>query len=328
MILLLHGNDTYGIELTLRRQVQALGDPSVADLNLSRLDGRTATLNDLRAAAYAMPFLADHRLVILSQPLARLNAANAQRDFIACIEGLPDSTTLVLVIEDEQQRGEWQTLRPTHWLTKWVRGDGAKRCQVQSFALPRPADMPHWIRSQAEEQGGQFAPPAAVMLANYIGTDTRQASQEITKLLTYVDRKRMVQAQDVELLTAPGGSANVFDMVDALGRGDAQTALRSLHRLLEEQDAISLFGMVVRQFRLILTAREALDQGVRPSALAAELHLAPFVAEKIATQAARFSLPALVKIYHRLLEMDEAAKTSQMPLDLALETFVAENRKQ
>lgn len=328
MILLLHGNDSFGIEQAIRHEVQALGEPSVADLNLSRLDGRTATINDLRAAAYALPFLTARRLVIIHQPLARLNAANAQREFITFLEGLPESSTLILAIDDEQQRGEWQTLRPTHWLTKWARGEGAGHCKIQSFALPRPADMPNWIRSQAEEQGGQFAPQAAVMLANYIGVDTRQASQEINKLLTYVERKRLVQAQDVELLTAPGGQANVFDMVDALGRGDAQTALKSLHRLLEEQDAISLFGMIVRQFRLILTAREALDQGVRPSALAAELHLAPFVAEKIATQATRFSLPALEKIYHRLLEMDEAAKTSQMPLDLALETFVAENRKQ
>ncbi len=324
MILILHGNDTFGIEQTLRHMTQELGDPSVADLNLSRLDGRTATLNDLRGAAYAMPFLADRRLVIVHQPLARLNAAAAQKDYIAFLVSLPESTTLVLVIEDEQQRGEWTTLRPTHWLTKWARGEGAKICKIQSFALPRPADMPNWIRSQAEEQGGQFAPPAASLLANYLGNDTRQASQEITKLLTYVDRKRPVQAQDVELLTAPGGQANVFDMVDALGRGDARTALRSLHRLLEEGDAISLFGMVVRQFRLILTAREALDSGLRPNALAEELHLHPFVAEKIAEQAKRFSIPALEKIYARLLEIDEDAKTSRMPLDVALDTFVAE----
>jgi DNA polymerase-3 subunit delta len=322
MILLLHGNDTYAIEGTLRRLVQEL-----VDLNLSQLDGRTASLNDLRSAAYAMPFLADHRLVILSQPLAKLNAAAAQRDFTALLESLPESTALVLVIEDELQRGEWQTLRPSHWLTKWARAAGAQRCQVNAFSLPRPADMPIWIRSQAEEQGGQFAPQAASVLATYIGNDTRQAGQEITKLLTYVDRKRMVQAQDVELLTAPGGQANVFDMVDALGRGDARTALRSLHRLLEEGDAISLFGMVVRQFRLILMAREALDNGVRASALAEELHLHPFVAEKIAAQAARFSMPALEKIYARLLDMDEAAKTSQMPLEVALDTFVAENAR-
>ena len=37
-----------------------------------------------------------------------------------------------------------------------------------------------------------------------------------------------------------------------------------------------------------------------------------------------FTLPALEKIYHRLLEIDEAAKTSQVTLDLALDMLVVE----
>ncbi len=40
--------------------------------------------------------------------------------------------------------------------------------------------------------------------------------------------------------------------------------------------------------------------------------------------AKRFSIAALEKIYHKLLEIDEAAKTSQVTLDLALETLMVE----
>ena len=49
-----------------------------------------------------------------------------------------------------------------------------------------------------------------------------------------------------------------------------------------------------------------------------------FVAEKIFGQAKGFSLPALEEIYHKLLEIDEAAKRSQVTLDLAMETLVME----
>jgi hypothetical protein len=35
-------------------------------------------------------------------------------------------------------------------------------------------------------------------------------------------------------------------------------------------------------------------------------------------------LPALEAIYHKLLEMDEGAKTSQVPLDLALDMLIVE----
>ena len=49
-----------------------------------------------------------------------------------------------------------------------------------------------------------------------------------------------------------------------------------------------------------------------------------FVAGKAFDQAHRFTLPALEKIYHRLLEIDEAAKTGRMPLEVGMEILVVE----
>jgi DNA polymerase III delta subunit len=51
------------------------------------------------------------------------------------------------------------------------------------------------------------------------------------------------------------------------------------------------------------------------------------VADKLASQARRFNMDQLEAIYHRLLEMDEAMKSSQMPSDLVLDTFIAELAK-
>jgi hypothetical protein len=48
------------------------------------------------------------------------------------------------------------------------------------------------------------------------------------------------------------------------------------------------------------------------------------VAQKVCNQAGHFSMPALESIYHKLLEIDEGAKTSQVPLDLALDAFIVE----
>jgi DNA polymerase III delta subunit len=49
----------------------------------------------------------------------------------------------------------------------------------------------------------------------------------------------------------------------------------------------------------------------------------PFVAGKVSRQARQFSLPTLEVIYHRLLEIDLAIKTSQMTGELALDTLLA-----
>jgi len=111
--------------------------------------------------------------------------------------------------------------------------------------------------------------------------------------------------------------------VDALGNQDGRKALGMLHRLLERQDAISIFGMIVRQFRLLLLGREVLDSGERREDVARQLRVAPFVADKVVAQAQRFTLADLEAAYHRLLDLDLAMKTSQIPDDLSLDTLVA-----
>jgi DNA polymerase III delta subunit len=48
-----------------------------------------------------------------------------------------------------------------------------------------------------------------------------------------------------------------------------------------------------------------------------------WLADRLMLQARRFTVADIQDIYRRLLEVDLAVKTSQMPGDLALETLVA-----
>jgi DNA polymerase-3 subunit delta len=93
---------------------------------------------------------------------------------------------------------------------------------------------------------------------------------------------------------------------------------------LETEDEFSLWGMVVRQFRLLIQAREILDGRGNQNDVARALGVHPFVAEKTTQQATRFSIESLENIYRRLLKIDEGVKTSQVTLDLALDTLVVE----
>jgi DNA polymerase-3 subunit delta len=161
-------------------------------------------------------------------------------------------------------------------------------------------------------------------LANHTGSDTALASQEITKLLTYVDFKRAVEAEDVEELSAAGGQVNVYKMADAIASGDSNTALRMLHGLLEEKDAITLFYRMVDHYRKLLQTREIMDEGGGVPQVIQDVENQGWLAPKLVDQARRFSMAELVAIYRRLVEMDEDTKTSQMSVDLAMDTLIAE----
>ena len=322
VIYVLHGDDEFAIANFLAEMESRLGDTATAAMNTTRLDGRTANLDDLSSVTSAMPFLANRRLVVLTNPLARLNTPAAQKKFLDQLEKIPPTTALVLVEtkpltqEREKKKGEF------HWLEGWAEAR-ADRVYLKSFQLPKGVMLGRWIQEQAKKAGGQFTQPAADLLASLVAGDTRLADQEIHKLLAYVNYQRPVETDDVESLTADAAQGDIFVMVDALGNQDGRRALGMLHRLLERQEAISIFGMIVRQFRLLLLAREVLDSGGEAEAVARQLRVAPFVADKLVAQARRFTLDDLEAAYHRLLDLDLAVKTSQIPDDLALDTLVA-----
>jgi len=316
-IFILYGNDEFAITRRLKEFESDFSDPTTAGMNTAHFESRSMSDEEFNNALNAMPFLAPKRLVILSNPSSKYNNPSSRKKFEEYIGKAPDSVKLVVyeLIEPKE------TIK--HWLLKWAEKNSTL-VKTQAFMLPKQRDMPGWIINEAKNQQGKIEPPAAAKLAEMVGVDTRQAGMEIAKLLAYVNWARPVQGSDVEAVCIVTSQQSVFDFVDALSQGNGKVAQKLLHRLLENEDPFSLWGMVVRQFRLILQAREILDGRGNKDDVARALGVHPFVAEKTSGQAGRFTIESLENIYRTLLSIDERVKTSQVTLELALDTLIVE----
>ena len=319
-IFILYGNDEFAITRRLKDFESDFTDPTTAGMNTAHLEARSMSEDEFNNAINAMPFLAPKRLVILTNPSAKYNNPATRKKFEEYISKAPNSVKLVIHELVEPKEAE------KHWLLKWA-AKNESLVKTQAFMLPKQRDMAGWIVNEVKKQGGGIEPAAAAKLAEMVGVDTRQAGMEISKLLAYVNWARPVHGSDVEAVCIVTSQQSVFDFVDALSQGNGKVAQKLLHRLLENEEAFSLWGMVVRQFRLILQAREILDGRGNKDDVARALGVHPFVAEKTSGQAARFSIEALENIYRRLLGIDERVKTSQITLDLALDTLIVELTK-
>jgi len=316
-IFILYGNDEFAITRRLKDFESDFTDVTTAGMNTAHLEARSMSEDEFNNAINALPFLAPKRLVVLSNPSSKYNNPAVRKKFEEYIGKAPDSVKLVIHESIEPKEAE------KHWLIKWAEKNKTL-VKTQAFMLPKQRDMAGWIVNEVKIQGGQIEPAAASRLAEMVGVDTRQAGMEISKLLAYVNWGRPVRGSDVEAVCIVTSQQSVFDFVDALSQGNGKVAQKLLHRLLENEDAFSLWGMVVRQFRLIIQAREILDGRGNKDDVARALSVHPFVAEKTTGQANRFSMEALESIYHRLLNIDERVKTSQVTLDLALDTLIME----
>ncbi len=339
-VTILHGDDTLAIEKALSDLLKKAGlmDGS-ADLNLTTLDGCSFEDDAIATSVSAMPMFGNQRMVVLKNPQASVKkGGDPEKDaekkkeaekkkherFLNLISNLPQSTHLVIVLSDEFKTGKdgpWVELKKNKWLEEWA--NNAKTPPI-TFKLPALRAMPQWIAEETVRQGGKITPSAAARLTMLFGNETQILGQEISKLLVYVEGKRAIDIRDVDTLCAYGGLGNIFEMMDAISEGKPSIALKHYHQLLEQQDIVSIYPMVVRQFRLLILTREILEEHGNLNIIAHELKVPEFVADKLILQSRRFTMPRLEAIYHQLLEMDCTAKNGGMELETALDVFIAE----
>ncbi len=315
---ILHGEDSISLGQALAKMRAALGDDG--DLNRSEFEGTGTSVPEALAAVKSLPFLADKRLVIVKGLISHITRKGAGAAGKASVDrlidefpNLPEYARLVLV-EDETLAANNRVLKAANDLNT-----GYIRC----FRAPK--DMTAWIiRRARDEYEAEIEPQAAQAIASLVGDDLRRADSELYKLVCYVDDEHAIREEDVAALTPYVPEANIFDMVDALAKGDGGRALELIHQSLHDNPrdpGFGLFTMIARQFRLLLMAKDHLATGGSSQAptLARALRVPPFVAGKLIVQSRVFTVNQLDTILKRLQRYDQDMKTGRIAPRLALD---------
>ena len=312
MFYIFHGNDSHAQQQTVSQLIDKLGDPSMLELNTTRLESHV-TFSQLQQAASAMPFLAKVRLVIVRDLLSSKLDKSFQKQLIDYLPTLPETTRLLFL--------ESQPLRTTNPLVKLA--DSEKSGYVKKFDRPEGAALERWIRQQVEMDNGRISPQAVHMLAANVGSQMEILSREIEKLLLYCGDEE-IQSEHVKRLSPYAAEASIFDLVDALGNRNSKKASQLLQeKFLEGADPFYLFSMFIRQFRLLIQVKELADEGKRPPDMAQALKMHGFVVGKLYQQCQGFGLSQLEQIYHHLLTIDVDVKTGRNDMITALNLLVA-----
>lgn len=315
-----HGDDDLRMDEEVAGMQARMGDGPNAEMNMSEFDGAAVDPAVVVNAASSYPFLADKRLIIVRGMLVWLtrkgagNTGKKQVEFLLeALPNLPDWARLIFV-----ERGKLADNNKVLQLA-----DKHERGLARGYFAPK--DSTQWVMKRAQEAyGASIEPRAAAALSSVVGPDLRRADNELVKLVSYIDGARAITEDDVALLTPYVAEASMFDMVDALAEGRGQAAAKLVHRLLEQQeDVFSLYGMIIRQFRLLLLAKEHLATGGYPGSISEAIGVHRFVAEKLAKQTRNFSLEQLEQIYRTLQDYDAQMKTGRIEPMLALDLLIA-----
>ncbi len=203
----------------------------------------------------------------------------------------------------------------------------------QQFNILSVSETTVWAKKEIANRGGKINNQALGALIGLAGNDLWQLNNDIDKLINFNNAKQPkiidgqpveVTGDDVKQLVKGNFDENIFALTDALSNKNKALAVK----LLEEQSAAGLtdsylLNMFIRQFKILLQIKQAVESGLTYRKIISLLKLHPFVAQKGISQAKNFSLTALKKIFKDLLEIDYLMKSGKAEAQTMLNILIA-----
>ena len=329
-VTLLHGDADLLMQRAARQFVEEALDEAEREYGLIRIDADEVGLAGIVAEMQSGSLMAPRRVVAVHSVTALTN--REQRDLALRIAEPTAGLTLVLIAE--KPAGERRYGVPVAAdLRRAIEAVG----QIVQLNTPREGSLPGWAVDEMQAQGKDLRRDAAAMLCQNVSNDLDRLMREIEKLASYVGDRDVVTVEDVQAVSVRVTEADIFELMDAIGRKDARTALMMLDGVLpegsERGEFIPFLGMISRQIRLIWQARylRQCKIGLKeiqnlPEEIAARLPerhnfvdatsgRKSWLVEKFTKQAAMFSDGQLARAIDRVCKADLALKGGGGRLD-------------
>lgn len=329
MIIFIYGEDTF----RSRRKLNELKEKFLREVDpsgnsLTALDGATASMEKINEAVSPASLLSKKRMVIIEniflnkgkpifgQLVLYFKTKKIEENIIVFWDGLIDGKKL------SQDKKE---------LFKFL----SKAKYTQEFKALSNTEAMAWTKKEVELRGGKINREALLFFTSLLGSDLWQIDSEIDKLLNYKlsqklalaanGRGAIIEAEDIKNLVSGQFNERIFALTDALSIRNKKEAAK----LMEDQlggglGESYLLNMIVRQFRILIQIRQALDAGLTPRKIINLLKLHPFIVQKGVNQARNFSLNSLKNILTQLVRIDYLMKSGQADVKTMLSLFLAE----
>jgi len=169
--------------------------------------------------------------------------------------------------------------------------------------------LPSWISERLKNMGYGITPKAALLLAEYLGSDLSKIMNELSKLAINLDKGMTVDEKVIEENIGISKDYNIFELQNALGERDVLKANRIVnHFAANEKDhplvmvVSTLYGFFVKLLKYHATPDKSRNN------IASVLGVNPFFVPDYQKAAKNYSYPKLRETISILREYDLKGK--------------------
>ena len=312
-----HGEETFLMNHYLEQLKKLLLDELTESFNFHRFNHENFDIREFADAVENLPMMAEHTMVLVDDvDIFKMNE-DGRSKMADILSDIPEYCTVVFT----HMTVVWNPDKRLKKLWDVVQAKG----NIVEFAKQEPKDLIPWITRHFAAKGKRISSELCHYLMEITGGTMTALSGEIDKICAYSGAEH-IQKTDIDAVTEPVLDAVVFQITDAMGRGQYAVALEKLRQVLKmQEDPLKILGAIGGHFRRISTARTLQDNGKQVGDYMKLCSITSgYAAQKTMDMARRFRPEFCRKAAELVLETDRKMKTSFDEPERLLELLVLE----
>lgn len=181
-----------------------------------------------------------------------------------------------------------------------------------------------YVSNYLKDNGYKINNGDVVYFINRVGNNINNVTNELDKLMLYKINDKIINRNDIDLLTVENIDDSIYDLVNCILKNDNEKAIKLYNNFIDNgMDVNQIVAIVAAQIRLLYQVKRLYNSGKSNDEIAKILEFKSVYRVKyLLNDSYYYSESDLVKYLSKLADIDNAIKTSNGDGNMLMQLFI------
>ena len=181
-----------------------------------------------------------------------------------------------------------------------------------------------YVNNYLKDNGYKINNGDVVYFINRVGNNINNVTNELDKLMLYKINDKIINRNDIDLLTVEHIDDSIYDLVNCILKNDNEKAIKLYNNFIDNgMDVNQIVAIIAAQIRLLYQVKRLYNSGKSNDEIAKILEFKSVYRVKyLLSDSYYYSESDLVKYLSKLADIDNAIKTSNGDGNMLMQLFI------
>lgn len=181
-----------------------------------------------------------------------------------------------------------------------------------------------YVNNYLKDNGYKINNGDVIYFINRVGNNINNVTNELDKLMLYKINDKIINRNDIDLLTVENIDDSIYDLVNCILKNDNEKAIKLYNNFIDNgMDVNQIVAIIAAQIRLLYQVKRLYNSGKSNDEIAKILEFKSVYRVKyLLSDSYYYSESDLVKYLSKLADIDKAIKTSNGDGNMLMQLFI------